>query len=92
VIIDLNKRYKSRIGATDVLAFNLADGENMGIKGEVYIDLQQAKRQAEHYNVSFMEEVTRLTIHGVLHLLGYRDDTPNHKKKMWALQEKYINK
>jgi probable rRNA maturation factor len=92
VVADLNKRFKSKDGVTDVLAFNLEDHNDDAVTGEIYIDLQQARRQAEENKVSFMEEVTRLTIHGVLHLLGYRDDSPGRRKKMWALQEKYLYK
>lgn len=92
VIADLNRRFKFKDGVTDVLAFNLDDQIDYAVMGEIYIDLQQARRQAAENKVSFMEEVTRLTIHGVLHLLGYRDDTTGRRKKMWALQEKYLFK
>jgi len=90
---DLNFRFKGRKRPADVLAFNLAEivAKNY-IEGEVYVDLQLAAKQAGDYNVGYLEEVVRLCLHGLLHLLGYDDLTAKDKNKMWKLQESYINK
>lgn len=90
-ITRLNYRFKKKRTTTDVLAFNLADSDDPDFLGEIYINLQQARRQARQFQVSYPEEVKRLTAHGILHLLGYRDNTPANKKKMWARQEAYID-
>jgi probable rRNA maturation factor len=89
-MIPLNRRFKGHRGSTDVLAFDLRDPGEKSCMGEVYVNLQMAKRQALENKVTYNEEVRRLTIHGVLHLLGYRDDTPKNRSRMWARQESYL--
>lgn len=89
-ITRLNKEYKHKNRSTDVMAFNLDDDETPNYLGEVYVNLQMARRQAGENNVSYIEEVKRLTVHGVLHLLGYRDDTEIKRRKMWNIQESYL--
>jgi probable rRNA maturation factor len=90
---DLNYRFKGKKYPTDVLAFNLAEIMTKNyIEGEVYVDLQSAARQAGDYKVDYLEEVVRLCVHGLLHLLGYNDLKTNDKKKMWKLQESYVDK
>ena len=89
-ITRLNREYKHKKRSTDVMAFNLSDNEMPDYLGEVYVNLQMARRQARENNVSYFEEVKRLTIHGVLHLLGYRDETKINRRKMWNQQESYL--
>jgi probable rRNA maturation factor len=89
-IIPLNLRFKGKSRSTDVLAFNLDDPGQKIHLGEIYVNLQMARRQARDNRVTYLEEVKRLTIHGVLHLLGYRDDTPENRARMWARQESYL--
>lgn len=88
---ELNSRFMGKTGPTDVLAFNLAEtGSDNYIEGEIYVDLQVAAKQATSFKVSYPEEVTRLCVHGLLHLLGFDDVNPPAKKKMWDIQEKYL--
>ena len=87
-IIPLNRRFKGHFRSTDVLAFDLR--EPGALSGEVYVNLQMARRQARENCVSYIEEVKRLTVHGVLHLLGYRDDAPKKRSLMWSRQESYL--
>jgi probable rRNA maturation factor len=89
-IMPLNRRFKRRRGSTDVLAFDLRDPDQRSYLGEVYVNLQMARRQARENRVLYIEEVKRLTVHGILHLLGYRDDTPENRLWMWARQESYL--
>lgn len=86
----LNKRFKRKRQTTDVLAFDLSDSIEPDFIGEVYVNLQQAKRQAKSSCLPYKEEVKRLTIHGVLHLLGYRDNRKADRLKMWGRQEGYL--
>jgi probable rRNA maturation factor len=90
-IIPLNTKFKGKRNTTDVLAFNLEDSSAPDYLGEVYVNLEQARRQAVEFEVPYMEEVRRLTLHGVLHLLGFRDDTNENRLKMWSRQESYLN-
>jgi len=69
----INRRYRGRDTSTDVLAFPLEEGETL--EGEVYVNIDRARRQAREYGVSLANELGRLVIHGALHLSGYEDRT-----------------
>ena len=69
---ELNKKYKNIDRTTDVLSF-AQDGD---LLGDIVISLETAKKHAKIYKISPENEIKRLLIHGVLHLLGY-----DHKKK-----------
>lgn len=68
----LNRRYRNKDAPTDVLAFPLGDGLLAREPfGDVVISLDTAKRQARDYGATVSQELTRLLIHGTLHLCGY---------------------
>ena len=87
---ELNARWKGHPGPTDVLAFALANPA--GLVGDVYICPWIAARQARALGIPFREELRRLVIHGVLHVLGY--DHPDGLRRtaspMWRRQERYL--
>jgi probable rRNA maturation factor len=83
----LNREYLSHDYATDVLAFRLDDGSLL--EGEVYVNLDRARTQAREYGIGFRDETVRLVIHGLLHLLGYRDKTRRSRARMEKKQEEY---
>ena len=87
-IKNMNKRYLRHNRVTDVIAFSLPEGR--GIEGEIYVNLDQARRQARDYGVAFKTEVKRLVIHGTLHLMGYRDSSPFLKSKMSRREDYYL--
>ena len=89
-VSDLKKKFFLKDQWTDVIAFPMNDNEN-GIEGDIYISLPTAKENAEKYEEPYKKEVTRLVIHGVLHLLGYDDKTKKEKKVMYNLEEYYLN-
>ncbi len=85
---NMNKRYLRHNRITDVITFPLGAGR--GVEGEVYVNLDQARRQARAYGVPFHAEVKRLVVHGTLHLLGYRDSTPSLKTRMSRREDHYL--
>ncbi len=89
----LNRDYLKRDRPTDVLAFALhRPGEE--VLGDVYVGFDQARRQAEEHGVELDEELLRLAIHGVLHVLGH--DHPDGKGReccpMFLLQEELLRR
>ncbi len=90
LITKLNNMFLSKNNTTDVMAFNLDDNAKKDYLGEVYINLMQARRQSMVFEVDYFEEVKRLTIHGILHLLGYNDNDNKNRLKMWSRQESYL--
>lgn len=87
---DLNGQYLHRWTTTDVLSFPLNENGGENIEGEIYISLDQAKRQSKFYNVPIKKEIERLVIHGILHLIGYRDNTERERQEMTTLEDFYI--
>ena len=76
--------------ATDVLSFPIEEQRKGVIDGEVYINIGQARRQAKEYVVTYKNEIARLTVHGILHLLGYDDRTKQQKLQMTRLENTYL--
>jgi probable rRNA maturation factor len=75
---------------TDVITFNYTSGNI--INGEVYISIETVERNALNYNVSLNQEVIRVVIHGILHLLGYEDKTEKGKTAMRKREDFWIEK
>lgn len=90
----LNKQYRGIDSPTDVLSFAMQEGEPIlggeeVILGDVVISLQAAERQAKEYGHSFLREAAYLTVHGVLHLLGY-DHRGDQERKIMRQKEDAI--
>ena len=65
----INRTYRKKDKITDVLSFNL--GNDREIMGDIYISIGRAKEQSRLYNVTLLDELIRLAVHGTLHVLGY---------------------
>ncbi|HOV91531.1 MAG TPA: rRNA maturation RNase YbeY [Candidatus Kapabacteria bacterium] len=88
-IKEINNRFLHHNSPTDVLSFNF---EEENLEGEIYISIETAEQQAKEYKVSLTNELLRLLIHGILHLLGYEDNTIKKRKIMHNLEDKYLQK
>ena len=77
----LHREFMNIRGTTDVITFNLTD-PGAALEGEIYICLDQARRQARDYRVPLYHEVARLATHGVLHLAGFDDHSDADRKQM----------
>ncbi|MDD2753381.1 MAG: rRNA maturation RNase YbeY [Candidatus Portnoybacteria bacterium] len=79
----LNKKYRGKNKATDVLSF---EGLN-----EIFICLPQAKKQAKLLKTPLKTELMRLVIHGIVHLKGYdHEKSAREAKRMFALEDKIL--
>ena len=85
----LKKDYFNLDQYTDVIVFNL-ENENEPIDGEIYLSIDDVLFNSKKYLKTFDNELKRVVIHGVLHLLGFEDSNENKKKEMIELEEKYI--
>lgn len=93
----LNKEYRGKDKATDVLAFpqdEEATGDKGGpLLGDVVVSVETARRQAREHYLSDEEELLLLVVHGALHLLGYdHDGSIKDKKKMQEATKKIFTK
>ena len=89
-MLGLNTKYLNHPYQTDVISFPLEEKGPGTVEGEVYVNIEQARRQARIYIVTKKNELSRLVIHGVLHLLGYEDSTKHRKNKMTAKENHYL--
>jgi len=83
-IQDLNRKYRKRDAPTDVLAFPQQGGPSASehLLGDVAISAETAARQAKALGHRLEEELRVLLIHGLLHLTGWRDNTPQRRQRM----------
>ena len=79
---DLKKKYFKVNHYTDVIAFRLNEYGTPFVEGEVYISLPRAKENAKIFDEPYSREVSRLIIHGCLHLIGLKDKTHIEKENM----------
>lgn len=98
-IRSLNAEYRGLDQPTDVLSFALNEGEDMpgdeaaeDLLGDIVISLPTAQRQAEEYGHSLAREVSYLTAHGSLHLLGYDHMTEEDRQVMRQKEEAIMNR
>lgn len=92
----LNKEYRGIDRPTDVISFALEDEiDNVKLDfrvlGDIYISLDKTYEQAKLYNHSFLRELSFLTIHGVLHLLGYDHIQKEDEEIMFKKQDELLN-
>jgi len=85
----LKKKYFGVDLLTDTITFNLED-KGDPIDGEIYISLDRVIENSKLYEQTVVNELKRVIVHSILHLLGFKDSTPNDKIKMTELEEKYI--
>jgi probable rRNA maturation factor len=86
-IAKLNRQYLGHTGPTDVISFSFGEP----LVGDIYISPDVARRNASQFGVGIREELTRLVIHGVLHVTGH--DHPADARSaspMWKRQERLV--
>ncbi|HLF14471.1 MAG TPA: rRNA maturation RNase YbeY [Bacteroidota bacterium] len=88
----LNRAWLGHRSTTDVLTFTLESGRGKTLEGEIYVNLDQARRQARDAGVTDRNEIARLVVHGSLHLLGYDDATPPLRRKMAGREDVYLDR
>ena len=92
----INKEYRNLDKVTDVISFAFEDTgnivyNNVRFLGEIYICIPRMIEQAKSYGHSETRELAFLTVHGLLHLLGYDHMTKEDEEIMFGLQEKILN-
>jgi probable rRNA maturation factor len=87
-LLNINREYLSHDYYTDVITFPAEKTGKTG--GDVFISIDRIKENALLYKASFDEELRRVIVHGLLHLLGYSDSTATGKRKMTLLENKYL--
>ena len=87
-IRELNRRYRGKNRVTDILAF---PNKEIGL-GEIVICLREVKKNAKKYGLTFEKELSKVLIHGILHLLGYNhEESEKEAERMRKKEEYYLS-
>ncbi|MCF8331498.1 MAG: rRNA maturation RNase YbeY [Bacteroidales bacterium] len=90
-LLDINKEYLKHFNYTDVITFQYHEpGES--ISGDIFISTDRVKENAISYNVTFEDELRRVIVHGLLHLIGYKDSDEDQKKEMRNKEDFYLKR
>lgn len=88
--LEVNRQFLGHDYYTDVITFDYTSGKTLN--GDIFISLDTVRSNAEMVGVPFEEELRRIIIHGILHLTGQGDKTPETKAQMTEKEEKALAK
>ncbi len=88
-LLEINKKFLQHNYFTDIITFPYSD-EN-SISGDIFISIDRVKENAIDLNIAFEKELHRVIIHGVLHLLGYKDHSKKQKNSMRAKENSCLD-
>lgn len=87
-LLELNRKHLNHDYYTDVLSFSY--NEEKTVSGDIFISIDRLRENAKANGVVFNEELSRVMIHGVLHLCGYNDKSPEEIKLMRSKEAEYM--
>ena len=93
----INQKYLKKSYLTDVISFKntppktIVSNKINAVFGDVFISVERVKENKITYKTIFAKELQRVMIHGVLHLIGYKDSTEKEKEMMTKKENNYIN-
>lgn len=85
-LLNLNRKYLGHDTYTDILTFD--DSSSSGLRGDVFISVERVKENAQAWDTDFMDELRRVMVHGILHMLGYRDISEEERTAMREIEMK----
>ena len=88
-ILDVNIKYLHHDYFTDVITFDYCEGDKLS--GDLFISIDSVRENAIEFGTEFDEELHRVIVHGLLHLIGYDDHTPEDQKVMRAKEDYYLS-
>ncbi len=88
-LLDVNRKYLNHDYFTDVITFDYV--KNGKISGDIFISVDRITENAKIFNVSRENELLRVMIHGVLHLIGYDDQTDEQEAEIHSKEDFYLN-
>ena len=88
-ILDVNQRFLQHDYFTDIITFDYCEGDKLS--GDLFISVDSVRENSLEYGCSFEEELDRVMVHGVLHLIGYDDHTEDDIRTMRSKENYYIS-
>ncbi len=88
-LLKMNRKHLNHNYYTDIITFDYTVGRI--VSGDLFISLDTVKDNAKTYSCEYLEEIYRVMIHGVLHLLGFKDGSDEEKKMMTQKEDECLN-
>ena len=89
-LLEINRKYLGHDYYTDIITFDYSEGDT--ISGDLFISVDTVRSNAEYYSADFKDELDRVIVHGVLHLIGYDDHTDEQSAEMRAKENHYLER
>lgn len=89
-LLKMNKEHLKHDFYTDIITFDYC--ENSIVSGDLFISKQRVEENAREFATSFRNEINRVVIHGILHLIGYKDKTNEQQKEISTKEDFYLSK
>lgn len=88
-ILDINRRYLGHDYFTDIITFDYCEGDKLS--GDLFISVDSVRENSIEYGTEFNDELNRVIVHGILHLIGYDDHTDEDVKIMRSKEDYYLS-
>ena len=88
-LLNINRQYLNHDTFTDIITFDTGIGNDL--IGDIFISIERVRENASSLNIPEVDELHRVIIHGVLHLIGYGDKKPSQKMEMTAKEDIYLS-
>ena len=89
-LLDMNLSHLKHDTYTDIITFSTSIKESV-ISGEIYISIDRVKENAQNSNSDYTKELARVMVHGVLHLIGFKDESDGEKAIMRSQEDYCLN-
>jgi len=86
-LLEINKEYLDHDYYTDIITFDNTEDNGSALDADIFISIDRVKENATQLNLPFEQELHRVMVHGILHLLGHEDKTEEQKKEMRESEE-----
>ena len=89
-LLSINQKYLKHKTLTDIITFDTSESKRT-IEGDIYVSIERVVANAEEHKISSDEELHRVLIHGVLHLVGYSDESKAKQSVMRKKEDAYLS-
>lgn len=88
-ILDVNQKYLQHDYFTDIITFDYCEGDRLS--GDLFISVDSVRENSHEYGTEFKDELNRVIVHGLLHLIGYDDHTEEETALMRKKEDYYLS-
>ena len=88
-LLEMNQEYLKHDTFTDIITFDYGSSE--AVSGDIFISVDRIRENAAKLQQNALDELHRVMIHGILHLIGYKDKSPADKAQMTSKEDKYLS-